>query len=96
MTLDKEFLATIRGVNCESTGRLPADFSLEEIQTWCEQWLFEQNSLEVDGAEVERLARDLEISRADAARQLAVDAAESAWRDSWGWSPTNISFAAIA
>lgn len=96
MTLDKNFLATIRGINCESTGRLPASCSLEEIQSWCEQWLYEQESLEVDTNEAFRLAEDLEIGIDDAARQLAVDAAEVAWRESQEWTPDNVSFAAVA
>ena len=95
MTLDKEFLATISGVCCESTGRLPAAFKLEDIQTWCEQWLYERDSLVIDDNALAALMDACDLTRDDAARQLAIDAAALAWHESLEWSPDNISFAPI-
>ena len=90
VTLNKEFLASILNVNCESTGGAPRSPSLEEIEATLCDWLYCQESIEIDAASLAALMDDCEMGRDDAARQLAVDAAEVAWRESVEWSPENV------
>ena len=95
MTIGPEILATIKGVNCEYTSRANSTISTEEVQDWCNNWLYGETWIEVDTANVRQLMEDCELTELQAKQQAAVDAAFSAWMDSHEFTPESLSASPI-
>jgi hypothetical protein len=93
ITVGKETLATIKGVNLEYCGRI--GFDPEAATQFCENWLYEQESVDVDADEVGALVVSAELATDQAIVQAVVDAAFLAWLESQESEPTGADGVAV-
>lgn len=94
MIVAKEQLSEIKGVHTEWCGQL--GFNIEEVDQFCDQWLYEQESVEIDDDTVADLVENCELTEVEAIRQAVVDAAYTAWLDSLDYEPSGAGSVSIA
>ena len=94
MIITRDKLAEIDGIHVEYSGRL--GFDPEEMQSWCENWLYEQRSVEVDDGELTQLMTNCEMTRDQACLQLVCDAAYAAWLTARDSEPTGADAVAVS
>lgn len=93
--IGQDVIATIKGVSVESTGRA-VDGSLDECQAFCEQWLFEQPSIDASGDALdETVDGNPDWTLLHCRQALAVDCAMAAYHAAHKHAADNLSASPI-